>query len=254
MERDYKRSIKRAVTSFFYPWCLFQFLRLSLGAAIGDCSANEQHGPDKPQQRAAPWQLLVRKILHSSTGQWGTATGTPVSARDLPFPPKLMTKQGEGGFPLQERMSIIVILLLDFSYSSANAPVVHAGKDTVMVSPSMDLPPTMAFKAGRNFLKPILPLQRAVHPPHPKLLVMFSKRSQRQKNYFILSLRVFSPPPLPLGWRGKHQKTPNYWNKKKKHIPHMNALGWFKAMKNASCSKPADCQNSLQSHFDKLKL
>lgn len=129
--------------------------------------------------------------------------------------------------------------------------VVHAGKDIRMVSPSMGLLPTTAFKSGRNFLKPILPLQRAVHPPHPTLLVLFSKKNQRQKNYFTLSLRFF-PIPLLLGWRGKPQKILNHPNKK--HIPRMNTLGWFKAMKNSSCSKPADCQNSLQSHFDKLKL
>lgn len=94
MERDYKRSIKRAVTSFFYPWCLFQFLRLSLGAAIGDCSTNKQHGPDKP------WQLPARKssIAAQGNGMGHSDQYSCVSQRP-PFFPKADDKTRGRWFP-----------------------------------------------------------------------------------------------------------------------------------------------------------
>lgn len=92
---------------------------------------------------------------------------------------------------MQERKCIVVSWISHTVLQTHQFPVVSAGKDIMMV-----LLPITAFKAGSNFLSPILPLQRAVYPPHPNLLVLFSKRNQRQKNDFTLSLRFFPPPLL----------------------------------------------------------
>lgn len=41
----------------------------------------------------------------------------------------------------------------------------------------------MAFKAGRNFLKPVLPLQRAVHPPQTAGNV-FQEKPKTEKLFY----------------------------------------------------------------------
>lgn len=96
------------------------------------------------------------------------------------------------------------------------------GKDITTASPSVGLLPTTTIKASRNFSNPILPLQRAVQPPR-NLLVLFSKRNQRQKNDFTLCNLRFFPPLLPLGWRGKPLKILNLQNKT--HVSHMEDSG-----------------------------